>query len=131
MDGDLIAIGMMVGMIILASAWAKRIMWAGGVPTGKKGKHVIVQHTGSADRQKALQVYENLAKEKLEVIKTALAMGYSQEDLSRLDARLESLIGKDQLQQLARGEVPTPSADMHNTNLNHETALLREIKMAR
>jgi len=128
MDPDLIGIGLMVAMIILASAWAKRIMWAGGISTSKRGKTVILQQTGSADRQKALQVYENLAKEKLDVIKTALAMGYNQEDLARLDARLEKLIGKEQLQQLARGEVPSVSADLQTTNLARETALLREIK---
>lgn len=133
MDMDLLGIGMMVAMIILASALAKRIMWSGGVPTGKKAKrggHVIIQQTASADRQKALQVYENLAKEKLDVIKTALAMGWNQEDLSRLDARLERLIGKEQLQQLARGEVPAVSTDMQSTSIAHETALLREIKVA-
>jgi hypothetical protein len=133
MDGDIIGVGMMVAIIILASAWAKRIMWPGGVPTGKKikgGGHVIIQQTASADRQKALQVYENLAKEKLDVIKTALAMGWNQDDLSRLDARLERLIGRDQLQQLARGEVPSVSADLQSTSISHETALLREIKAA-
>ena len=131
MDGDIIGVGMMVALIIIATAWAKRIMWGGGIPiSGRKAKHVIIQQTqvGSPDRQKALAVYENLCREKLEVIKTALAMGYSQEDLARLDARLERLIGKEQLDKLARGEVPTPSADLSNTSLSSETALLREIK---
>jgi hypothetical protein len=125
---DLLGIGMMVAMIIMASAWAKRIMWSGGVPTGKKGRQVILQQVGSVDRQKALAVYENLCREKLDVMKTALAMGWSQDDLTRLDARLEKLIGQEQLQQLARGEVPQSSADLSSINLTRETALLKEIR---
>jgi hypothetical protein len=124
---DLLGIGFMVAMIIMASAIAKRIMWSGGVPT-TKGKHVVVQQLGSVDRQKALAVYENLCREKLDVMKTALAMGWSQDDLNRLDARLEKLIGQEQLQQLARGEVPQASADLSSMNLSRETALLKELR---
>jgi len=116
----------MVAIITLASSIGKAIR--GGTPKGFRP--AVVQQVASPDRQKALQVYENLVKEKLDVLKTALAMGYNQEDLQRLDARLEKLIGKEHLQQIARGEVPTPSADLSNVSLTSETALLREIKAA-
>jgi hypothetical protein len=133
MDGDIIAIGFMVAMIILAAAWAKRI----AVPAvGPRPQVVKLQGRNSvavvpsSDRQKALQVYESLAKEKLEVLKTALAMGYTQEDLARLDARLERLIGREQLEQLARGEVPGVSADLANLSLSDEQRRLKELRTA-
>jgi hypothetical protein len=115
----------MVGLIILASAWAKRI--SGGAPRGRQGRETIVQQVASPDRQKALQVYENLVKEKLDVVKTALAMGYNQDDLARLDARLEQLIGKEQLEKLSRGEVPTASPDLLKNDIREELAKLRVI----
>src|SRR3954468_15555076 len=115
-----LGIGIMVAIITLASSIGKAIR---GTSPKTFGATTVVQQVASADRQKALAVYENLCREKLDVIKTALAMGYNQEDLQRLDARLEKLIGKEQLQQIARGEVPTPSADLSNVNLTHETAL--------
>jgi hypothetical protein len=128
-------VGIGVGMIIIAMAIAKRIMAGPQQPAYRAPRHVaaapapvVTQTVSSVDRQKALEVYQKLAHEKLEVIKTALAMGYSQEDLARLDARLERLIGKEQLQQLAVGNVPMPSADMANHSLEDE---LRELRTAR
>jgi hypothetical protein len=120
-----LGIGIMVAIITLASSIGKAIR--GGTPRTWHATSASNQ-VGSADRQKALQVYENLAKEKMDVMKTALAMGWNQDDLSRLDARLEKLIGKEQLQQLARGEVPIASADLQTSSVSRETALLREIK---
>jgi len=129
MDPDLIGIGIMVGIIILASSIGKAIMGSSKMPKGWRGQ-TVVQQVASADRQKALQVYENLVTEKLDVLKTALAMGYSQDELARLDARLEQLIGKEQLQKLSRGEVPAVGTELDSVNLSDETRKLREMKVA-
>lgn len=123
----MIEIGIMVALIILASALAKAIK---GGPPKRLGRGAVVQQVASADRQKALQVYENLCREKLEVIKTALAMGYSQEDLARLDARLERLIGKDELQKLSRGETPVAGAELVNLSLADEERTLQRLRVA-
>jgi hypothetical protein len=129
MDFGFISVAIGVAIMIWAAALAKRIAGSGTSQTIRKGQTVI-QQVASPDRQKALQVYENLAKEKLEVIKTALAMGYSQEDLARLDARLEALIGKDELQRLARGEAPLASGDMLQTDLGEEQRRLKAMRSA-
>lgn len=53
-----------------------------------------------AERREARQAYERLMLEKLDILKTGIAMGYSQADLRELDARLEKLIGQDKLKNL-------------------------------
>ncbi len=58
------------------------------------------------ERSEARRMYERLALEKLDVIKTAVAMGYAQSDLKELDARLERLIGAEQLAQLLDPKIP-------------------------
>lgn len=52
------------------------------------------------EREKLRKMYERLALEKLDVIKTAVAMGYQRSDLQELDARLEEVIGSEAMQSL-------------------------------
>jgi hypothetical protein len=79
---------------------------------------------------KALETYERLAKEKLEVLKTALAMGYKDDDLAALDARLERLVGRDKLAEILRGADAgaMASADLLDTQLDHEIDRLRDMR---
>jgi hypothetical protein len=58
----------------------------------------------AGERERLRRMYERLAMEKLDVIKTALTMGYKQDDLSELDARLEAVIGSDAMQRLLEGK---------------------------
>ena len=97
-----IELGVMIGIIILASAIAKSFMPAkGGRTTGKAAKgDWHADRVDAAQRSEALKTYERLAREKLDVIKTAVAMGYSENELAALDARLEKLIGEDKLKSL-------------------------------
>jgi hypothetical protein len=60
-----------------------------------------------ADRDKARQMYERLTNQKLDILKTGVAMGYKQEDLSALDERLEKIIGSDKLASLLGDELPS------------------------
>lgn len=123
-------IGLMIGMIIVASAVAKRI--SGGKAdflTMRRGQ--APRRVSAAERKQALEVYERLVQEKLDVLRTALAMGYGHDDLSRLDSRLERLIGKDQLEQLAAGYVPLPSAELSHVNLTDEVRKLKEMRSTR
>src|SRR5690242_11464287 len=78
------------------------------------------------ERLKALEVYRQVASEKLDVIKTAIAMGYNEQELKRLDARLEQLIGAEALQQLARGEAPLPSVELQRLDRETELRSVRE-----
>ena len=52
------------------------------------------------ERGEARATYERLAREKLDVIKTALAMGYDAAELAELDRRLEQLIGAEEFKAL-------------------------------
>lgn len=53
-----------------------------------------------ADREKARALFERLSLEKLDVLKTSIQSGYKEEELARLDERLERIIGSTKLQQL-------------------------------
>jgi hypothetical protein len=79
---------------------------------------------------KALETYERLAKEKFEVIKTALTMGYNDADLEKLDARLEKLVGKDAFASILSGSKPEAlaSADLMDTELDREIDRLRSMR---
>lgn len=45
----------------------------------------------------ARRMYERLTREKLDILRSAVAMGYKGEDLADLDARLERLVGPETL----------------------------------
>jgi hypothetical protein len=64
----------------------------------------LKQWMAQRERREARQLYERLSLEKLDVIKTAVAMGTSKADLADLDDRLERLIGSDKMKQL----LPSP-----------------------
>ena len=64
------------------------------------------------ERDDARKTYERIVMEKLDVMKTAIAMGQSGDDLEELDARLERLVGSDKLQGLLNPKMPKiPLAD--------------------
>lgn len=75
------------------------------------------------ERAEARKLYERLAMEKLDVIKTAVAMGYSRDDLADLDRRLEQVIGAEQMKELRDGKIrsiPLPAQDLAGKNPAHE-----------
>lgn len=53
-----------------------------------------------AERAEARKLYERLAMEKLDIVKTAIGMGYKSDDLADLDERLERLLGEDKMREL-------------------------------
>jgi hypothetical protein len=63
------------------------------------------------ERREARQLYERLTMEKLDVIKTAVAMGMKKDDLADLDSRLERLIGEDQMKSLLLQEPQVPGGN--------------------
>jgi hypothetical protein len=60
----------------------------------------VKQRMKAGERREARLAYERIAHEKLEVLKTGITMGYSQQELRELDTRLEKLIGEDQIKKL-------------------------------
>jgi hypothetical protein len=72
-------------------------------------KDVELERLRAAERADVRALYERLAREKLDVIKTAITMNYSRQDIAELDARLERLIGAEKLQALLTdGVMPLP-----------------------
>jgi len=83
------------------------------------------------ERREARQMYERLALEKLDVIKTAVAMGFSHNEIGHLDARLEQLIGKEQMAGLLDKKVPVdplPDSDLMDVDLQAELDRIRASK---
>jgi hypothetical protein len=120
---ELLVIGFACSMPFMAIG-ATLVMVRGAFrKTAKKEEEI-----SSAAQIKALEVYRALGQEKLDIIKTALAMGYGHDEVARLDERLERLIGKDQLQQLASGSAPLPSTELQSVNLSDESRVVRELK---
>jgi hypothetical protein len=81
------------------------------------------------DRREARRAYERLVIEKLDVIKTAVAMGYKDEELDALDRRLEKLVGGDKLGVLvdSKGkEIPAVTHELLDTDFDRELERVRQ-----
>lgn len=66
------------------------------------------------DRAEARALYERIVMEKLDVVKTAIAMGYDKQEIRNLDSRLEELVGSEKLQSLLNDDLPVPRPDGEN-----------------
>jgi len=130
-----VEIGLMVAIIVLGSAAAKHFF-------GHAGRH---SHGGASqasgtnyspeatrlryqERASARELYERLVREKLAVVRDAVAMGYSEIELSKLDKRLAELIGEEDLKKLLSDspETPVPTADLLDTDLATEVEKMRK-----
>ena len=82
-----------------------------------------------AEQRERRALYEKLALEKLDVMRTAMTMGYKEEELTRLDERLEKLIGSDKLQQLVdAGTLPVSTGDLLDTDFHSEVDRLEKLR---
>ena len=126
MDFGFIEFCLGISIIILVSAYARSRF--PHQRAGKQPQPAPERAKANPAALKALETYERLAKEKMDVMKTALAMGYHDEDLARLDARLESLIGREKLEQIVAGAAMLPSSDMLDTNLDSEIRRLQRLR---
>lgn len=57
----------------------------------------------------ARRMYERLAREKLDILRSAVAMGFKGEDLADLDERLERLVGPEKLAAVLPDKAKAPS----------------------
>jgi hypothetical protein len=80
------------------------------------------------ERAEARRSYERLMHRKLDVVETALAMGYTRDEVKELDARLERLIGADKMKSLLDGTTPVAP---ELTELVSDDQLRAEIKAIR
>jgi hypothetical protein len=96
---------------------------------GRRGGLFRHNETNDADvRLAALQSYQKLSQEKLDVMKRAIDMGWDDAQLRALDARLEQLVGKDEVGKIASGGLP--SADLQTMALSPAQELERLKKQA-
>jgi hypothetical protein len=72
------------------------------------------------ERREARQLYERLTLEKLDVIKTAVAVGTDRDGLADLDTRLERLIGADHMKSLLLERDPHAPAQDLSSSLSRE-----------
>jgi hypothetical protein len=93
------------------------------------GGVLLNRHLKQTHENKQRALYERVVLEKMDVIKTAVAMGYSQQELANLDRRLEQLIGAEQLQALQHGQAVQLKAgpELRAVELDSE---LRRLQMA-
>jgi len=92
-----------------------------------------IEQMKQQERAEARKLYERLAQEKLEVIKTALSMGYADLELKKLDERLERLVGPDKLTQLLEEnpKVDLRQVDLMDDDLQAEIERLQQQKQRR
>ena len=86
------------------------------------------------EREVARKMYERIVMEKLDVMKTAVAMGFQDTELSALDKRLEQLVGADKLASLLAEKQPgAPLADdgLRNAELDDELRAIEKLRKAR
>ncbi len=58
------------------------------------------------ERAESRRLYEKIAMEKLDIIKTAISMGYKTDELAELDRRLEMLVGSEKMSELLAEPAP-------------------------
>lgn len=85
---------------------------------------VATSRAKQGERERTRQAYERLMAGKLEVLRTALLMGYDKTELRELDRRLEQLIGAEAMQMLAQGEIPRLPVE---AELPSDAALMAEV----
>ena len=76
---------------------------------------------GNVFRERRHRMVRDVLNERLDVLKTALAMGFKEDELALLDERLEQLVGREKLEQLL-AEERSPSVDRRHKR-DHRDAL--------
>ena len=72
--------------------------------------HLFIQSARKERRHhETLRSRERILVERMDVLKTAIAMGFDRSQLDELDLRLEKLIGGDRLEALLDGRDSAPS----------------------
>ncbi len=82
------------------------------------------------EKRRMLDAYTELMREKLDVIKTAMAVGYNHDELRQLDERLEQLIGADKMRTLIdekNPRIPFNSGNLLDADLSSELQRLQKV----
>lgn len=124
-----IMLGVGLGIGFFVSRYKRRFLLGifKDAAQAKPDKDVEIERIRAKDRAEARELYERIVREKLDVIKTALAMGYNQQEIDQLDTRLEKLVGSDKLKAILDGQAaPTPDGELLDADLSQELNALKE-----
>jgi len=87
-----------------------------------------------SERERSRATFERVVSNKLEVIKTAIAMGMTADEVQTLDERLERLIGHDRMRSLVDEDPPKApeiTGEMMDADLMDEVEMVREMQRRR
>ncbi|GEM_PF-2217288 len=135
---DTLQLLMTIGLLLPVAAGVGFLFFAGirhmmkGVvkqtPPVAQDSATEIERIRAQDRAEARALYERITRDKLDVIKTAVAMGADQQELKQLDARLEELVGSDKLHALLEGRdtgAPPLKDELLDLDLSQELENLR------
>jgi len=93
---------------------------------------LIYTRMAQGERREAQKLYERIVMEKIDALKTGLAMGLAKDDLAELDDRLERMVGAEKLTALLKdGQPPESSSSgkaehLPDTDIEDEITRLRQ-----
>jgi hypothetical protein len=93
-----------------ATAWIIIPILIFGIPIIQAIMSPFTTKIKADEREKMRKMFERITLEKLDVIKTAVAMGYQRSDLQELDSRLEEVIGSSAMRELLEGKTKSTSS---------------------
>lgn len=123
--------GVAVAAGMFASKMHKRF-WTSLLEPYRRSTVADVEELRLKDKAEARAAYERVILAKLEVMKTAVVMGFNDSELKALDQRLEALVGSDKVAGLV-DPVATqalPSAELLDVDLQREVAHIRELQQS-
>jgi hypothetical protein len=115
-----------IALLTVGGKWAKA-----GFPGLQSGPSAprripVAYRVDPEQRKAALEAYKHAVSEKMDVMRTAIQMGWGDDELKRLDERLEQLIGKDDLKRLLDGELSSAPSGAQDMNPADEISRLRQ-----
>lgn len=114
-------------LLVLFWQWAKAGYPGFGKEDARRPKRIPVAYRiDPAQRAAALEAYKHAISEKMDVMRLAIEKGWGDEELKRLDARLEELVGKDHLKRLLDGELPQQERGADSMDPVEEITRLRQ-----
>jgi hypothetical protein len=101
-----VAVPLLTWRLLKPLAFGRRASRSVPATLGANETTLELERLRIAERREIREQQARLASEKLDVLKTAVAMGYGQQQLAELDARLTQHIGEAGLKMLLDGEIP-------------------------
>lgn len=96
-----------IALLSVTGKWAKAGFPGLSRATAAPRRIPVAYRMDPEQRQATLEAYKHAVSEKMDVMRLAIQKGWGDDELQRLDARLEQLIGEEHLKRLIDGEFPS------------------------